>query len=31
VGQYGRSVLTSIGYSDEEIEELTENGIVVAN
>ena len=31
VGQYGRSVLTAIGYTDKEIETLTENGIVVAN
>lgn len=31
VGQYGRSVLSSIGYAEEEIETLTENGIVVAN
>ena len=31
VGQYGRSVLSSIGYADEEIENLTERGIVVVN
>jgi hypothetical protein len=30
VGQYGQSVLSAIGYSDEEIEELNENRIVVA-
>jgi crotonobetainyl-CoA:carnitine CoA-transferase CaiB-like acyl-CoA transferase len=30
VGQYGRSVLFAAGYSDEEIEDLSENGIVVA-
>ena len=30
VGQYGRSVLSAIGYSDEEIEDLSEHRIVVA-
>jgi len=31
VGQYGRSVLADIGYAEDDIEDLTEKGIVVAN
>ena len=31
VGQAGRSVLSAIGYADEEIDRLTEENIVVAN